>query len=220
MNQLIPPALLFEYRFQVPVCPDPSGKKRGRLLQPADLAQLPALSAVDGGTPFASLSAGWNPNGLAVCLKVRGRTTPPAGNSKKPEASDCVELWIDTRPTGNVHRATGYCHRLACLAVDENADGAPVAVPQPIPQQREVRADMQPRHLKLRTHTQADGYDLEIWIPASQLYGYDQIDELRQLGFYSLIRDTELGDQPLTVTDDFPFNWDPSLWVQLELTGA
>lgn len=220
MNQLIPSALLFEYRFQVPACPDPSGKKSGRLLKLPESAQLPALSAVDGGTPFAALSVGWNPNGLGVSVAVRGRSQPAAGNSKKPDQSDCVELWIDTRPTGNVHRATGYCHRVACLPVEESSDGAAAAVSLAIPQQREVRAELQAQKLKLRTHARKGGYDLEIWIPSSQLYGYEQMDELRQLGFYCLVRDTELGDQPLTVTDDFPFSWDPSLWVNLELTDA
>jgi hypothetical protein len=70
----------------------------------------------------------------------------------------------------------------------------------------------------LRAHLLSGGYDLEVWIPESQLYGFRQIDELRHLGFYSLVRDTELGEQPLTLTDEFPFAWDPSLWINLELT--
>ena len=57
-------------------------------------------------------------------------------------------------------------------------------------------------------------------LPGSQLHGYRQVDELRQLGFYCVVRDTELGEQPLTVTDDFPYASDPSLWVQLELIAA
>lgn len=77
---------------------------------------------------------------------------------------------------------------------------------------------MQTRYIQLRVHLRKGGYDMEVWIPESQLYGYRQMDELRQLGFYSLVRDTELGEQPLTITDEFPFAWDPSLWVNLELT--
>ncbi len=161
---------------------------------------------------------GWNPDGLAVRVAVRGRTQLPSGDSKRISEADCVELWVDTRPAGNVHRATGYCHRLACLPADESAGGEPSAIPQPIPQQRELRAEMQPRLLQVRSQCNNQGYDLEIWIPASQLYGYDQIEELRQLGFYCLVRDSELGEQPLTVSDEFPFTWDPSLWVTLELT--
>lgn len=171
-----------------------------------------------GAASFSTLHAGWNVNGLGVSVSVRGRTQPLAGEPHRLENSDCVELWIDTRPTGNVHRATGYCHRMACLPSDQSAGGGPSAVPLAIPQQREIRGEIQSRHIQLRAHLLKGGYDLEIWIPESQLYGFRQIDELRQLGFYCLVRDTELGEQPLTVTDEFPFAWDPSLWINLELT--
>ena len=218
VNQIVPAALLFEYRFRVPACPGPSRRKTGRLLKLSRMAALPVLSTLDGRQPFSTLSAGWNTNGLGVVITVRGRTQPLTGDRNRPEDSDCVELWIDTRPVGTVHRATGYCHRLACLPSDESENGAPSAVSLAIPQQREIRADMQTRHIQLRVHSHKSGYDMEVWIPDSQLYGYRQIDELRQLGFYSLVRDTELGEQPLTITDEFPFAGDPSLWVNLELT--
>lgn len=218
MNQIVPSALLFDYRFRVPACSGPSSRKTGALLRLPESAELPALSTMDGSPHFATLSVGWNAKGLGVRVAVRGRTATPGGDSKQLNNADCVELWIDTRPTGNVHRATGYCHRLACLPADDSADGQPAAVTLTIPQQREVRAELQARHVKLRRHARKNGYDLEIWIPAGQLYGFDQIEEQRQLGFYSLVRDSELGEQPLTVTDDFPFVWDPSLWINLELT--
>lgn len=218
MNQVVPSSLLFDYRFQVPSCADPSRKKRGQLLTLPSAAELPVLSAMDNGSRFATICAGWNPKGLGITVGVRGRSQPVTGDARNLDRSDGIELWIDTRPTGNVHRATGYCHRLMCLASDDSAEGMPAAVPQSIPQQREIRAEMQAKHIQLRLHSCSDGYDLEIWIPDSQLYGFDQIDELRQLGFYCVVHDTELGEQALTVPDAFPFAWDPSLWVNLELT--
>lgn len=220
MNQIVPPTLLFDYRLRVPACPQPSRRKKGRLLELTDQAQLPAFSTIDGSTPFASIRLGWNSNGLGINVSVSGRSQPVNGNTLQLEQSDCLEMWIDTRPTGNVHRATGYCHRLACLPVDESSNGQPSAVPLPIAQQREIRSEIQSQHVQLRVHSAQDGYDMETWIPGSQLYGYRQVDELRQLGFYCVVRDTERGEQPLTVTDDFPYAWDPSLWVQLELIDA
>ena len=86
-----------------------------------------------------------------------------------------------------------------------------------IAQQRDTRGEMDANKIQLRCHLKKAGYDLEVWIPQTQLYGYRQIDELRKLGFYCLVRDTELGEQPLTVSDEFPFAWNPSLWVTLEL---
>ncbi len=220
MNQIIPSALLFDFRVQVPACPNPVKKKSGRLMKLSDAALLPILSAMDGGSPFAQIKVGWNAGGLGISVSVRGRTRPLTGDSKQLEKSDCVEFWIDTRPTGNVHRATGYCHRLACLPVDDSSGGSPSVVPLPIAQQREIKGEMQGRHIQRRVHSFKEGYDLEVWIPESQMYGYRQMDELRQLGFYSLVRDTELGEQPLTVTDEFPFAWDPALWVNLELMDS
>ena len=220
MNQIVPSALLFDYRVQIPACPDPSRRKTGRMLKLSDAAQLPVLSSMDGVATFAHLKAGWNVNGFGIVVSVRGRTKPLTGIPHQLDRSDCIELWIDTRPTGNVHRATAYCHRLACLPVDDSTDGSCSALPLPIAQQREIKGEMQAQHVQLRVHSFNNGYDLEVWIPESQMYGYRQMDELRQLGFYCLVRDTELGEQPLTMTDDFPFAWDPSLWVNLELADA
>jgi len=220
VSQIVPSALLFDYRVQIPACPQPSRRKKGRLLTLTDQARLPAFSAMDGSPSFATVSLGWNSQGFGISVAVRGRNKPVNGNPLQIERSDCLEIWIDTRPTGNVHRATGYCHRVACLPVDESSDSQPSAIPVPIAQQREIRAEMQAQHIQLRTHLTKDGYDMETWIPDSQLYGYRQVDELRQLGFYCVVRDTELGEQPLTLTDDFPFAWDPALWVQLELIDS
>ena len=206
VNKIVPSTLLFDYRVQVPACPDPSRKKTGRLLKLAEESRLPTLSTMEGDQPFSTLHVGWNPNGLGIGVAVRGRTQPLTGDPNQLENSDCVELWMDTRPTGSVHRATGYCHRLVCLPSDQSQGGVPSAVPLTIPQQREVRVEMQACHIQLRVHSRKGGYDMEVWIPGSQLYGYRQIDELRQLGFYCLVRDTELGEQPLTVADEFPFS--------------
>lgn len=62
----------------------------------------------------------------------------------------------------------------------------------------------------------AEGYLLETWLPAESLVGYDP-DAHRQLGFYVMIRDFELGEQFLTIGREFPFEHDPSLWQMLEL---
>ena len=59
-------------------------------------------------------------------------------------------------------------------------------------------------------------YLLEAWFPAESLVGYDP-DAHRQLGFYVVVRDAELGEQFLTVGREFPFEYDPSLWQMLEL---
>ena len=222
MNQIVPAPLLFDYRLTIPPCAPPGRKKTGRLLSLPANARLPDLSplgqsSLDQSPPFAAIYVGWNPSGLALAVHVAGKRIGPQGNRDRLISSDAVEFWIDTRPTGNVARATQYCHRLACLPVDELADDQPAVISLPIPQQRETKIEIDVRKISLRCRTTKSGYEIEAWIPESQLYGFRQIEELRRLGFYCVVRDTELGEQPLTVSSDFPFAWNPTLWVTLEL---
>ena len=69
----------------------------------------------------------------------------------------------------------------------------------------------------VNVQNQRDGYQLELWIPTTQMPGFDQIEEIGHLGFYVVVEDTELGQLPLSVGDDFPVAHDPSTWLQLNL---
>lgn len=219
MNQIIPPSLLFDYQLTIPSCPAPSKKKTGRLLSLTDDARLFIPSVMNDEPAFADISAGWNADGLGFVIRVNGKPMQPTGTSKDVPRSDAVLLWIDTRTSGTVHRATEYCHHFACLPVDEHQDGKSAVVVQPIAQQRTQRIESDPRKMQTRTHIRKDGYDLEVWIPGSQLYGFREITEIGRIGFYCVVQDSNLGEQPLTLGGDFPTSYDPSLWVTLELAS-
>ena len=60
------------------------------------------------------------------------------------------------------------------------------------------------------------GYRLELFLPAAALTGFDP-EEHPRLGVCYAVRDSELGDQFLSVNGDFPYMDDPSLWDVLEL---
>src|SRR5207237_937768 len=60
------------------------------------------------------------------------------------------------------------------------------------------------------------GYLLEAFLPAAALHGYDP-EQHPRLGFFYSVRDEELGEQLLSLTLEFPFWEDPSLWSVLEL---
>ncbi len=217
MDYIVPPALLFDFRLPVSQCAGPSKRSTGHLLNLPPEAELFVPSAMNGQQQFATVLAGWNSDGLGLAVKVQGRSLTATGTSADIKRSDAVLLWIDTRPAGNVHRATEYCHHFACLPVDEHTDGKPNIVVQPIAQQRMQRIESDPKKMLCRTHQKKDGYEFELWIPASQLYGFRDVAELGRLGFYCVVQDSELGDQPLSVDDNFPTSYDPSTWVQLEL---
>lgn len=217
MNHVIPPSFLFDYRARIPRCAEPGKRPRGRLLQLADNAALFVPSAMNEGPNFASICIGWCEGGLACVFRISGKTIPPAGSSTDISRSDSVLVWLDTRPTGNVHRATEYCHHFALLPADDEAAGEPGVRVLPIAQQRATRIESDPRKIQCRTHLHDDGYELEVWIPGSQLNGYREISELGRLGFYCVVQDSELGEQPLSVDDEFPVAYDPSTWIELEL---
>lgn len=218
MDHIVPPSFLFDVRLSIPRCSGPSSKAK-RLLKLPPAARLFVPGSMNDQPAFAEIDAAWNEDGLAIQATVRGKTQAPGGTSKDVKRSDCLLLWIDTRPTGNVHRATEYCHHFACLPVDEHFDGKPSAVVQPIAQQRSQRIQSDVRKINCRTHIEPNGYDFEVWIPGSQLYGFREVSELGRIGFYCVVQDMELGDQALSVHDDFPFSYDPSMWLQLDLTS-
>jgi hypothetical protein len=217
MDYLVPPSLLFDFQFQVPRCPPPATRSKGNLLSLAAESELFVPSVINDQPVFASLHVGWNPEGMAFQIQVTGKTQSPLGRSDNLRLSDSILLWIDTRPAGNVHRATEYCHHFAALPADENHEGQPSVLVQPIAQQRAVKGDSDPRKMLTRTHSLKNGYRFELWIPGSQLYGFREITQIGKVGFYCIVCDAELGQQPLSVDDRFPYSYDPSTWVQLEL---
>ena len=219
MDHIVPPSLLFDFQLAIPCCPGPSTRKSGRLLSLPEHASLFLPVALNEQPVFASISAAWNQDGLGFVVSVTGKPMEPTGSEKDLKRSDCVLLWIDTRPAANVHRATEYCHHFACLPVDEHRNGKPAIVVQPIAQQRMQRIESDPKTMLLRTHLNKGGYDLEIWIPGSQLYGFRETAEIGRLGFYCVVQDSNLGDQPLSVDDNFPTSFDPSTWLHLELSS-
>ncbi len=91
------------------------------------------------------------------------------------------------------------------------------AVQIPILRAREEAPRANIAELRLAASVSKTGYILEAWLPASVLYGFDPEVQPR-LGFYYALRDSELGEQFLSVGPEFPFAVDPSLWSTLELT--
>lgn len=217
MDHVVPPSFLFDYRLPVPYCNGPAaGRSRNMLSLPTG-SDLFFPSRLNDAPAFATAACGWNEEGFGLRISVSGKAAPVAGRSSSLSGSDAVLLWIDTRPTGTVHRATEYCHHFAILPVDNDQDNQPGALNQPIAQQRHQRIESDVRKFLLQTQLSDDGYQIEAWIPGSQLHGWRDVGDLKRIGFYLVVQDSELGDQPLSVQDDFPFGYDPSIWATLEL---
>lgn len=216
MNQLVTPSFLFRWSFSVPQVKSLPGRT-GRLVDLPDACRLPALGELDGRRDFADIRLGWNQAGLGVCVEVRGRTKKVIAAADEMNHSDGLTIWIDTRNTQGVHRATKFCHQFCLLPMGAGRKGQdPVAVQIPLARARE-ESTMDTSLVELQSSVEKDGYRLEAWFPAAAFVGFDPATSPR-LGFHYRVRDLEFGDQTL-IGSEFPAESDPSLWQTLELAS-
>lgn len=217
MPQLIPERFLFRYSVPVHKLSRKPEIKSGKLSKKIPLSEkylLPSFAELEKQTDFATIKAGWHADGLAWEVEVQGKQEPVVFHPKDPEESDGLQIWIDTRDTQNIHRASRFCHYYCCQPNLPQATSQ--VTPLPIARAREEGATVD--HKQLLTHVEhfKDGYRLQLWLPAECLTGYNP-QEFSSLGFYYHVVDRELGEQFLTVNNEFPFAHDPSLWSTLEL---
>lgn len=216
MSATVPHRFLFRYSFPVNNVPKLPGK-RGKLLNLPKACLLPDVGELDGVQSFAELRVAWNEAGIGVSVDVRGKQHPPVGRVDAPTEPDGVQIWIDTRDTQSIHRASRFCHHFCVLPSGGGSAGdEPYAVQLPIARASGDAPLAEPEQLLTAVETRKDGYRIEVWLPTEVLNGYDPAASGR-LGFYYLVRDSELGDQFLSVGPEFPFAHDPSMWSTLEL---
>ncbi|MBS0264301.1 MAG: hypothetical protein JSS02_20350 [Planctomycetes bacterium] len=215
---LLPHQFLFRYSF--PIRYERKLPRKGKKLLdlPAE-NRLPSLAGLDRSVPFGELRLAWNDDGLAISVQVTGKVGPVQADPRAPEAADGLQVLLDTRNTQSIHRASRYCQQFYLLPTGTGTRGvAPVAVSVPIVRAREEAPRVDVTEIQLQTTLLKSGYQLDVWFPSSVLPGFDPESQPR-LGFYYALRDTELGEQFLSVGQDFPFAIDPSLWSTLELAG-
>jgi len=180
--------------------------------------RLPDFAELEGRAAGAEVRAAWSEAGLAFRVQVRGKQQPVWCRSSRPEDSDGVLFWIDTRDVHNVHRAGRFCHAFEFLP-----SGGGMRMNEPLWQMTPInRAREQPRPIKAsalsaRAAIVAGGYVLDAFVSAEALTGFDR-QEYPRLGFTYAIRDRELGEQTFGVGSPMPYQEDPSLWGTLELT--
>lgn len=192
---------------------------RTRLLDLPRSCTIPALATVEGREPWAHLRAAWSPAGLAIAAEVQGKIGPiRSPDPEEPDFGDSVQLWIDTRDTRDIHRATRYCHRfMATLVPAARGSGLEVRLAQrPIHRAIADAPQAPPGSILHRAERLKDGWLLELFFRASSLNGYDP-DTNRRLGLMVEVNDPDRGDQHLGVGREFPVGEDPSLWSTLVL---
>jgi hypothetical protein len=188
-----------------------------RLLDLPETCRIDNLVAMDERKNFADVRSAWNEFGLGFQVEVTGKEQLPQGSSNRLRGSDGVTLWLDTRDARTSHRGSRYCHQFHLLP----AGGGPEE-DEPVFSQAKINRALQDAPLcnassvPFRCVRTRHGYIVEAFLPAAVLNGFDA-EQSPRLGFYYVVKDTELGEQVLSVGADFPYWEDPSLWSVLEL---
>ncbi len=190
---------------------------RGRLLDLPEACALPDLAQLEGGRSWAEVRVAWNPAGLAVAIEATGKAGPITFDEGLTP-SNGAQIWVDTRDTRGIHRASRFCHRFAAKL---SPGGSRTALEVELAQRPIARAVADAptcsiETLSARAERLAGGWRLELFFPSEALHGFDP-ETNRRLGFAYQVSDPDREDQFLGVGREFPIGEDPSLWSTLEL---
>lgn len=214
-STLVPPRFLFRFAFDVRYCSSLWSAKSG--VQLDESYRLPMLSQLDGERPLADVRMAWSEEGLAWWMRVEGRKQLPWCRESRLDDSDGLQVWVDTRATTEVHRASRFCHRFVFLP----RGGGPTAE-EPVADQllmnraRENARPVRARELQVHSKVSKTFYELSAFAPAVSLGGYDP-ESLSRLGFTYAILDREQGLQTFAAGPTFPYEEDPSCWAEGQL---
>jgi hypothetical protein len=182
-----------------------------------EACRLDNFVGIEDARNFAELRLAWNESGIGIQVEVRGKEKDPACDATRPRASDGLTCWIDTRDARASHRASRYCHQFHFLPTGGGPDrDEPAFLQSKINRALQDAPIVSASAVPLRVQHKKSGYMLEAFLKATTLHGFDP-EQNRRLGIYYAVRDTELGEQVLSVGADFPYWEDPSLWSVLEL---
>ncbi len=181
--------------------------------------RLIGLSEIDGEAPFADVRAAWNEQGLFFSVTVQGKRQPLWCRDTRLDESDGLQVWIDTRATHSIHRASRFCHRFAFLPAGAGAKNLePTADQLIINRARENAPPVRPRQLGVASRVTKSGYQLWAHLPVDVLQGFDPTEH-PNLGFTYALLDRELGLQTFSAGTEYPYEEDPSTWATLELVN-
>ncbi len=192
---------------------------RGRLLDLPESHSVPDFGALEGRDSWSRVRTGWNAAGLGIAFEVTDKAGPVSPEPGRTSGVDGVQVWLDTRDTRNVHRATRFCHRFVASLVPGAGRSLGVEVAQkPIARAIADAPSVKAAEVLSRAERTLSGWRLELFFPADVLHGFDP-ETNRRLGFAFQVTDPDRGDLFLGVGREFPIGEDPSLWATLELVG-
>jgi hypothetical protein len=127
---------------------------------------------------------------------------------------DSVELFFDTRDVKTSGFNTRFCHHFFFLpeAVDGHQAGEITRF-----RTEDIHELCDPKELKVKSQLKSNSYQMQIFIPAHCLHGYDS-EQFDRLGFtYRINRPDGPSQHFSVVTDDYQVEQQPSLWSSVRL---
>jgi hypothetical protein len=214
-TKLIDPALLFRFRVQASKV---DFHFADRMWQLPDSTELPKTGVfISGQKDFASIRAGVGKDALFFQASIDRKLQFPWCRESRLEDSDGLHIWIDTRASRDVHRATRFCHRFVFCPMGRGPKGEMAfAGWAPINRARENSPPPLEKLLATRSKLRPGGYDLYCAIHFTALSGLD-INDFPVVGFYYAVVDRELGWQSLGLGPPLPVAEDPGLWGELRI---
>lgn len=217
LSNQIPKNLMFRYRIP---CRYLENQPQGLFELGADY-RLPSLATLEGSPTFADMRIGWRDDGLYMSLKVIGKKQSLWCEETQIHESDGLQVWIDTRATHDVHRATKFCHWMIFLPTGSSKaktekSTKPVGRCLKINRSREVSPAINRAKLMIESELTSDGYRMSVVIPQLALFGWNP-KENPTIGFNYAVCDRELGWQTLAIGPQLPMDEDPSLWQTMIL---
>lgn len=216
MLDLLPRRAFFRFEFplhyqRAPLKLDGELKKWGRK------HLLPPLAALEGQEPFADVYMAWNEDWFYAAFDVPQRRGPLVCDASQWWKKDGLRLCIDTRDAREIKRATRFCHFFYILPTGGHGRKQPVVGVHRMSHAKEPPPAVDVSLIQVGAHVTRGGYSLEVGIPAGCLNGWDPAEHAR-IGLYYKIKDTTLGEQHLSATDELGWNADPSTWATGVLT--
>ncbi|MFK7765945.1 MAG: hypothetical protein AB8B55_01800 [Mariniblastus sp.] len=209
----VPKNLLFRFRI---ACKKFTGKFNTKFSLPDEYA-LPNLGEFENQNKFADVRTAWNDDGVFIAAEITGKQQSLWCRETQLLDSDGIQIWIDTRDTHNVHRASKFCHWFVLLPMGGGPKNeAPFGSMLKINRTKDDSPTINRHKVEIHSKTTKDGYKLTAFIPGKCLNGWDA-NEHRNLGFNFAVVDRELGWQTLAIGPELPITEDPSLWQTLTL---
>lgn len=179
---------------------------------------LPNFGALEGLEPWGQVYAAWDDDGLYVACVVDEKQKPLRCVPSKFWKGDNFRVMTDMRDTRNIKRATRFCQHFYFLPTGGGRGGQdPVAGSAKINRARADAPLAASADMTVASKVWSEGWMVEAHIRAKVLCGFDP-EQHRRIGLFTMLEDSDHGQQYPTVGDDLQWNVDPSTWPTAVLT--